>query len=143
MTNSRLFKMAHAMATGMKSRYPEIDYRFQFSLCLKHLKTSKEEVNVATSKKFDYKAAEKGIREYERWIDECEKSNHQIIKTISEGKWICKTEYGFEYRHSSENDIKKSFVKYAWKKDGSITKSAVRPIEKSVLYPHYLETLNK
>ncbi len=42
-----LFKEAHKMAKEIKNQYPEVDYKFQFSLCLKHLQTVKEESKMA------------------------------------------------------------------------------------------------
>ena len=96
--------------------------------------------------KFDYKAAEKGIREYEKWIDECEKLGLQIIKIIGEDKWLCKNGEVFEIRKNSSvysGDIRKGTVLYSWKMDGTIIKSMKRPIHDSHLYNVYLKTLNK
>lgn len=41
-----LFKEAHSMAKEIKAQYPDVNYSFQFSLCLKYLQTVKEEIKV-------------------------------------------------------------------------------------------------
>lgn len=43
MLNKELVKKAHAMVREIKAQYPEVDYRFQFGLCLSYL--YKEEDN--------------------------------------------------------------------------------------------------
>lgn len=45
-----MMKKAHEMAREIKSEYPEVDYRFQFSLCLKSLKETKEETKEETKR---------------------------------------------------------------------------------------------
>lgn len=42
MTNKELFKAAHKMAKEIKAQYPEVDYKFQFSLCLAFIKEKGE-----------------------------------------------------------------------------------------------------
>lgn len=42
MSNKELFIKAHKMTKEIKKEYPEVDYMFQFSLCLSYLKESKE-----------------------------------------------------------------------------------------------------
>ena len=39
----KLFKQAHKMTREIKIKYPNVSYQFQFTLCLKYLKTKKKE----------------------------------------------------------------------------------------------------
>jgi hypothetical protein len=41
-----LFKEAHKMAREIKAQYLDVNYSFQFSLCLKYLQSVKEEVKM-------------------------------------------------------------------------------------------------
>jgi len=41
MTKRNLFKEAHKLAKEIKNEYPEVDYKFQFSLCLAYLREEK------------------------------------------------------------------------------------------------------
>ena len=43
MTNKEIFKKAHKLTKEIKAQYPEVDYRFQFGLCLSFLMNEKEE----------------------------------------------------------------------------------------------------
>lgn len=43
MTKKELMKKAHKMAKEIKAQYPEVDYRFQFGLCLSFLMNEEEE----------------------------------------------------------------------------------------------------
>lgn len=43
MTKKELMKKAHQMTKEIKAQYPEVDYKFQFGLCLSFLMNEKEE----------------------------------------------------------------------------------------------------
>lgn len=48
-----LFTKAHKMAREIKAKYPEVDYKFQFGLCLSFLHQSKEENEMTMQKWFE------------------------------------------------------------------------------------------
>lgn len=62
MSNKDLFKEAHRMAKEIKKEYQEVDYNFQFSLCLAYLQEEKEMVALRGTEKQVAWAGE--IREY-------------------------------------------------------------------------------
>ena len=51
MFNKKLVKEAHRLAREIKIEYPEVDYRFQFGICMKYLLSEREveEVVIKTS----------------------------------------------------------------------------------------------
>lgn len=59
MSNKELFKEAHKMAKEIKREYPEVDYMFQFSLCLSYLKEGVKEEKITWEDVA--KAAEKAV----------------------------------------------------------------------------------
>lgn len=46
-----LFKKAHKMTRKIKSKHPEVNYKFQFSLCLSFLYKNKEEEPMSEARK--------------------------------------------------------------------------------------------
>lgn len=62
-----LFKKAHEMAREVKAKHPEVDYRFQFGLCLSFLYSKKEEEEVAITIKEINTVAEKYGLEAAYW----------------------------------------------------------------------------
>lgn len=64
MSNKELFVKAHKMVKEIKKEYPEVDYMFQFSLCLTYLReeeVKEEEITWETIEK----AADKYCSEYQ------------------------------------------------------------------------------
>lgn len=61
MTKKELMKKAHEMTKEIKAQYPEVDYRFQFGLCLSFLMNEEEEtMEIGTwNRKFEVKETEK------------------------------------------------------------------------------------
>lgn len=59
MNNKELFKQAHKMAKEIKTEYPEVNYKFQFSLCLTYLR--EEEVK---EEKVTWETVAKAADEY-------------------------------------------------------------------------------
>lgn len=64
MSNKELFKKAHEMAKEIKKEFPEVNYMFQFSLCLSYLRENiKEVIEEKVTWKTIEKAAEKYVEE--------------------------------------------------------------------------------
>lgn len=61
MSNKELFKKAHEMAKEIKKEYPEVNYMFQFSLCLTYLR---EDVKEVAEGKITWKTIEKAAEKY-------------------------------------------------------------------------------
>lgn len=74
MSNRELFVKAHKMAKEIKNKYPNVDYRFQFSLCLAYLR-NEEELEQITWKTVE-RAADKYVEDngynangwYTNWV---------------------------------------------------------------------------
>lgn len=49
--NKELIRKAHKLTKEIKKEYPEVDYRFQFGICLKYLLSNKEENKLRGSEK--------------------------------------------------------------------------------------------
>lgn len=62
MSNKELFVKAHKMAKEIKGEYPEVNYMFQFSLCLSYLKEEAKEEKAIIWEDVA-KAAEKAVNE--------------------------------------------------------------------------------
>jgi len=57
-----LFKEAHKMAREIKAKYPEVDYKLQFGLCLSYLHENKEETEMM---EFDFETRYDNLPELE------------------------------------------------------------------------------
>lgn len=68
---ANLFKMAHEMAKTIKAEFPEVDYKFQFALCVKHLRA-----NVSEFKMIELKGSEKQIA----WATDIRNQNIKILE---------------------------------------------------------------
>lgn len=60
MSNKELFVKAHKMAKEIKKEYPEVDYMFQFSLCLSYLRKEGE----VKEEKITWETIEKAANKY-------------------------------------------------------------------------------
>ena len=74
MLNSNLFKAAHKMAKDIKSEYAEVNYKFQFGLCLSYLSKIEGEIKMV-----ELKGSEKQIK----WAEEIRKEMLQGLKIIN------------------------------------------------------------
>lgn len=88
MSNKELFKKAHKMTKEIKKEYPEVNYMFQFSLCLTYLKEEGENTMV------ELKGTEKQVK----WAEDIrniylEGLNNAKEKIIDMDKYIVRDYY--------------------------------------------------
>lgn len=75
MSNKELFVKAHKMAKGIKKEYPEVNYMFQFSLCLSYLREEGGNGMV------ELKGTEKQVK----WAEDIRKNYLESLNNIIEG----------------------------------------------------------
>lgn len=95
MTKKNLFKEAHKMAREIKREYPDVDYRFQFGLCLTYL-LNKEEEKVESKLTWD-----KLEKQLEKAVEEKGYSNYYV------NNW-----------NKGEND--RSYIELRWYRNGKL-----------------------
>ena len=94
MIKTNLFKAAHKMAKDIKAEYSEVNYKFQFGLCLSYLSKIEGEIKMKVSemiKKFNLELAEKdgvkGIRFHgkatKKQIEEIKASKPAIMEELN------------------------------------------------------------
>ena len=75
MTKKELMKKAHEMTKEIKTQYPEVDYRFQFGLCLSFLMNEKEETEMEEKKLEGSEKQVKWATEIREVVVECAKKD--------------------------------------------------------------------
>lgn len=99
MSNKELFKKAHKMTKEIKKEYPEVNYMFQFSLCLTYLKEEGENTMV------ELKGTEKQVK----WAEDIrniylEGLNNAKEKIIDMDKYIVR-DYYVSHKEEVHNKI--------------------------------------
>ena len=102
MSNKELFVKAHKMAKEIKNEYPEVDYMFQFSLCLSYLREEGENGMV------ELKGTEKQVK----WAEDIRKiyleGLNDVKKKIEEVDRYIARDYYLSYKEEVHARIKEN-----------------------------------
>ncbi|MFT8349241.1 hypothetical protein [Clostridium saccharoperbutylacetonicum] len=117
MSNKELFKEAHKMAKEIKKEYPNVDYMFQFSLCLSCLREEGIEEEKITWEDVA-KAAEKavdnlGYTDYyvKNWVKGEYNRSYVELRWYHKGKCKATKQCGYWDNNKNEYVVDSKFTK--------------------------------